>query len=61
MWVFGFEWNTWEIKVVLVLDEGKREEDEHVFSQALKDMLMKTCLDEDMLMKTCLHQDITRT
>ena len=38
MWLFGFEWNTWEIKVVLVLDEGKREEDEHVFSQVLKDL-----------------------
>ena len=30
-WVFGFEWYTWEIKVVLVLDEGKREEDEKEF------------------------------
>ena len=25
MWVFGFEWNTWEINVVLVLEEGKEE------------------------------------
>ena len=36
MWLFGFEWNTWEIKVVLVLDEGKREEDEHVFFSSLE-------------------------
>ena len=36
MWLFGFERNTWEIKVVLVLDEGKREEDEHVFFSSLE-------------------------
>ena len=31
MWVFGFEWNTWEINVALVLEEGKRGEDKRVF------------------------------
>ena len=39
MWVFGFEWNTWEINVVLVLEEGKRGEDKRAFFfQALKDL-----------------------
>ena len=45
-WVFGFEWYTWEIKVVLVLDEGKREEDEKEFRIAKEGTfwLKKSCI-----------------
>ena len=48
MWLFGFERNTWEIKVVLVLDEGKREEDEKEFRIAKEG----TC----WLKKSCIRQ-----